>query len=91
MIPPTEAVQATIRDPAASTNVYGPGFSPTPFRSSPTATDMDASVAPGVAKYMRYRLSNATVGTLYAATFVLFVGNDQSSPSTTRTMGFTLS
>ena len=86
-----EAVQATVRDPAASTNVYGPGFSPTPFRSSPAETNMDASVVPGATKYMRYRLTNATVGTPYAATFVLFTGNDQSSPSTTRTMGFTLS
>ena len=85
-----EGVEGQVRDPGAGTNLYGPGYSPSPFRDSPTSNTLVDSLAPGATKYLRYRLTGATSGTATAATIKLYASNDRSGASTTRTFGFTL-
>ncbi len=85
-----ESASAQMTAPGGLGNLYGPSTSNTPFRDSPTSNTLVNSVAPGATKYMRYKLTEAPVGTAVAATIKLYSGEGSSGQSLTRTIGFTL-
>ena len=86
-----ECVRGTIVDRSTSAGYYGPGYSNSPFRTSPTSTTAGNSSLPaGDAGFLRYKLSGSPTGVPCRATLELFTGEDQSGTSTTVIVDFSL-
>jgi hypothetical protein len=83
-----ESATVHIMNRDTDVHYYGPLHSDIPFRSEPVSGTSESSLAPGVTRYMRYKLSGHPGGVPCRATFTLHTSEGGSGANVTKTVDF---
>jgi len=86
-----ECVRGEIKNRSTNATYYGPSYSDSPFRTSPTQESAgESSMAAGQTRYLRFKLSGNPTGVPCRATITLYTGNGQTGTSQVKTVDFDL-
>jgi hypothetical protein len=86
-----ECVRGEIKNRNTNAVYYGPAYSNSPFRTSPTQTSVgESSMTAGQTRYLRFKLTNNPTGVPCRATITLYTGNDMTGASSVKTIDFDL-